>query len=351
MIHNLPTEEHFVILKHDFNLYSFYFHVDKFIYILGPEIIETSSTNELHQKNAYLSENLNTTILNKSNCIYQLVLFSHLIGLPINDQQINNAFENASYMPHFQSAVSYIDLNDEGAHINHSYEIALKSAVLLGNDTQIHDIFTKLMTSGRIGILSQEGSIRSIKNWGIIIISVILRSVIDAGMDYDMAYTLNDEYVRNLEILPSFNKVISEIEISLKDMSNRVLNLKNENLSKNVRLVYQHIINSPETTVSVSELSYHLNISPHYLSTIFKKEIGITIPQFKILIKVNRAMQLIMTTNLSLATIANTLNFSDQAHLTREFKKRVRVAPSKLKKNPYLVKNWNIYDFININIG
>jgi AraC-like DNA-binding protein len=115
--------------------------------------------------------------------------------------------------------------------------------------------------------------------------------------------------------------------------------------------VYQHIINSPETTVSVSELSYHLNISPHYLSTIFKKEIGITIPQFKILIKVNRAMQLIMTTNLSLATIANTLNFSDQAHLTREFKKRVRVAPSKLKKNPYLVKNWNIYDFININIG
>ncbi|WP_425241335.1 helix-turn-helix domain-containing protein [Weissella paramesenteroides] len=74
-------------------------------------------------------------------------------------------------------------------------------------------------------------------------------------------------------------------------------------------------------------------------------------PQFKILIKINRVIQLIMTTNLSLAVIANTLNFSDQAHLTREFKNKVGIVPSKLKKNPYLVQNWNIYDFININIG
>lgn len=278
-------------------------------------------------------------------------MFSNLVGVNIREDDINAEFINAQYFPQFQNKLAHINLNEEGAHINHSYEIALKSAVLLGNDELIHDIFTKLLNSGRIGILSNEGSIRSIKNWGIIVISVILRSVIDAGMDYDQAYTLNDEYVRNLEILSSFNKVISEIEISLKDMSQRVLKLKNENLSKSVRNVYQYIINSPETTISVSEISYQLDISTHYLSTLFKNEVGVSIPQFKILIKINRAIQLIMTTNLSLAVIASTLNFSDQAHLTREFKNKVGFVPSKLKKNPYLVQNWNIYNFININIG
>lgn len=351
MIKHLPKDKNFVILRHDLNLFSFYFHTSQYIYILGPEVIESANTNELHQKNVFLSQNLNTTILDRKECYYQLLMFSNLVGVNIREDDINAEFINAQYFPQFQNKLAHINLNEEGAHINHSYEIALKSAVLLGNDELIHDIFTKLLNSGRIGILSNEGSIRSIKNWGIIVISVILRSVIDAGMDYDQAYTLNDEYVRNLEILSSFNKVISEIEISLKDMSQRVLKLKNENLSKSVRNVYQYIINSPETTISVSEISYQLDISTHYLSTLFKNEVGVSIPQFKILIKINRAIQLIMTTNLSLAVIASTLNFSDQAHLTREFKNKVGFVPSKLKKNPYLVHNWNIYNFININIG
>lgn len=351
MIKHLPKDKNFLILRHDSNLFSFYFHTDQYMYILGPEVIESKDTNELHQKNVFLSQNLNTTILDKQKCYSQILLFSNLIGVTIDTDDIKTGFKSSHYFPQFQNKLTHINFNEEGAHINHLYEIALRSAVLLGNDTLIHEIFTKLLNSGRIGILSNEGSVRSIKNWGIIVISVILRSVIDAGMDYDQAYTLNDEYVRNLEILSSFNRVISEIEISLKDMSQRVLKLKNEKLSKSVRYVFQYIINSPETTISVSELSYQLDISTHYLSTLFKKEVGISIPQFKILIKINRVIQLIMTTNLSLAVIANTLNFSDQAHLTREFKNKVGIVPSKLKKNPYLVQNWNIYDFININIG
>ncbi|MBS1006694.1 hypothetical protein JK163_10415 [Levilactobacillus brevis] len=63
---------------------------------------------------------------------------------------------------------------------------------MLGDAAAIHDTFIGLLNSGRIGILSDQGRIRSVKNWGIICVSVTLRSAISAGIDYDQAYSLND---------------------------------------------------------------------------------------------------------------------------------------------------------------
>ncbi|MGV7309190.1 helix-turn-helix transcriptional regulator, partial [Mycobacterium kansasii] len=80
--------------------------------------------------------------------------------------------------------------------------------------------------------------------------------------------------------------------------------------------------------MTIPQISNQLGLSPHHLSTLFKREVGVSITRFKLLVKLNRAIQLIHTTNLPLSEIAAALHFADQSHLTREFKTFVGVSPS-----------------------
>ncbi|MGP4118151.1 helix-turn-helix domain-containing protein, partial [Levilactobacillus zymae] len=81
--------------------------------------------------------------------------------------------------------------------------------------------------SGRMGIRPFRGRVRSDKNGGVICGSVTLRAAIEAGMDDDQAYSLNDEYIRTLEHLGSFDEVMQQIEEILVDMATRVQHLHN----------------------------------------------------------------------------------------------------------------------------
>lgn len=354
MFRHIPKQNGFVILRHSQTLFTFCFVKDDTAYLIGPEIINNTQADEhlnLNPKMIFLSNSLNTTILEKFQCYQQIMFFSQLIDLPVDTLAIDEAFNHTIPSNQLDDIIATVNLNDDGVHISYVYERALKSAVMLGDPSSIHSAFVSLINSGRIGILSDKGQIRSIKNWGIICVSVTLRAAINAGIDYDQAYSLNDQYVMTIESLTAFDDVMHKIEAILKDMAFRVQYLKNVHLSKDIRYIYQAILNSPETKLTVTELSERLGISAHYLSSRFKKEVGVSISHFKILIKINRAIQLIATTNLPISDIAAKLNFADQAHLSREFKSLVGVSPSVARKNPHFTEGWNMYDFMNINVG
>lgn len=354
MLKHMPKRDGFLILEHTQTLFTFCFVKNDIIYLIGPEIInynESGKRLNLNSKIIYLSKQLNTTILDKQQCYQQILFFSQLIKLPVRLENIDSAFERAIPSDQLDDTIAAVTFNDDGVHISYLYERALKAAVVLGDPSAIHSAFMALINSGRIGILSDKGKLRSIKNWAIIVVSVTLRSAINAGVDYEQAYSLNDQYVRTIESLTAFDDVMQKIEEILKDIARRVRLLRNVHLSKDIRYIYQIILDSPEIKLTVPELANQLGWSPHYLSTLFKQEVGVSISRFRILVKINRVIQLMLTTNLPLSEIAAQLNFSDQAHLCRDFKALVGVGPNKARKNPHYTENWNMYDFMNINIG
>ncbi|EHO52471.1 helix-turn-helix domain-containing protein [Lentilactobacillus kisonensis] len=354
MLKRIPKRDSFTVLCHTQTLFTFCFIKEDLVYLIGPEVINYNQEDKhlnLNSKIIYLSKRLNTAILEKNNCYQQILFFSQLIGLPIDNQTIDLAFQRAIPSRQLDDIITAVNFNDDGVHISYVYERALKAAIMLGDPSSIHSTFLALINSGRIGILSDKGRLRSVKNWGIICVSVTIRSAINAGIDYDQAYSLNDQYVRTIESLNAFDDVMNKIEEILKDMARRVQQLRNVHLSKDIRYIYQIILDSPEANLTVPELSNQLGLSSHYLSTLFKKEVDVSISRFKILVKINRVIQLISTTNLPLSEIAAKLNFADQAHLSRDFKALVGVCPMTARKNPHFTEGWNLYDFLGINVG
>lgn len=69
-----------------------------------------------------------------------------------------------------------------------------------------------------------------------------------------------------------------------------------------------------------------------YLSNIFSEVKGITIQQFIIVHKIERAKELLLYDELNLTEISYKLNYSSVAHLSNQFKKVTGLSPSHFKQ-------------------
>jgi AraC-like DNA-binding protein len=69
-----------------------------------------------------------------------------------------------------------------------------------------------------------------------------------------------------------------------------------------------------------------------YLSNIFSEVKGITIQQFIIIHKIERAKELMLYDELNLTEISYKLNYSSVAHLSNQFKKVTGLTPSHFKQ-------------------
>ncbi len=100
---------------------------------------------------------------------------------------------------------------------------------------------------------------------------------------------------------------------------------------KNVIIEMVHYSDEfPKTNYS-DYISEKLNHDYTYLSNIFSEVKGITIQQFIIIHKIERAKELMLYDELNLTEISYKLNYSSVAHLSNQFKKITGLTPSHFK--------------------
>ncbi|MBR8838126.1 MAG: helix-turn-helix transcriptional regulator [Stigonema ocellatum SAG 48.90 = DSM 106950] len=95
----------------------------------------------------------------------------------------------------------------------------------------------------------------------------------------------------------------------------RLMEYINEHLDKNLGL---------------SELAALVQMSPHYFSQLFKQSTGMTPHQYVIRRRVERAKELILQGEMTMAEIAHNVGFANQSHLNLHFKRLLGVTPKKI---------------------
>jgi AraC-like DNA-binding protein len=88
-----------------------------------------------------------------------------------------------------------------------------------------------------------------------------------------------------------------------------------------------------------SLLADRMNLSYSYLSRIFSEETHISIENYMIQQRIERAKQLIMENRHTITEIAWKLNYSSVAHLSNQFKKITGLTPTLFQK---IIKNRNV---------
>ncbi|KAA2243807.1 helix-turn-helix transcriptional regulator [Chitinophaga agrisoli] len=90
-------------------------------------------------------------------------------------------------------------------------------------------------------------------------------------------------------------------------------------------------ISEPEK-LRVDHLAAQFNLSANYVGEYFRKFTGETLQQYIMLYRIKLVQQRLVNSALTVSQIADELGFTDESHLSRQFRKYVGMAPAEYRK-------------------
>ena len=85
--------------------------------------------------------------------------------------------------------------------------------------------------------------------------------------------------------------------------------------------------------IKLSDIAFAVNLSPNYLHTRFRNEVGITPREYLIDCRLKKACELLSTTSKQISEIAEKCGFCNQQYLTLLFKKKYNITPIAYRKD------------------
>ncbi|ANE45727.1 hypothetical protein SY83_04780 [Paenibacillus swuensis] len=129
-----------------------------------------------------------------------------------------------------------------------------------------------------------------------------------------------------LESFDDVAKLISEMIRQLVDMLHM-----GKPLHKSVVLAKQYMEANYRHNLTVESVSKEIFVSPNYLSTLFKQEMGIRFLDYLHQYRIQQAKALLLDTDMKIYHVAKSCGYNDEKHFTKMFKKWTGVNPSEFK--------------------
>jgi AraC-like DNA-binding protein len=120
--------------------------------------------------------------------------------------------------------------------------------------------------------------------------------------------------------------ILLEISSIVPDIEKRLVALRR------LKGVLEYIEENLDTKITIATLASICCLSPHRFCTLFKEIMACPPHQYLLKIRLQKAMQLLSTSNTPVSDIAKRLGFFDQPHFTRLFKTTTGLTPTNYRK-------------------
>lgn len=167
------------------------------------------------------------------------------------------------------------------------------------------------------------------------IVSCLTRLMQQQDMNVEEVFDSRETYA---DLFSGFQRSeeFSSVLIKIAERMHDVMNRERDNTTRKVileakRYIQEHYQN-PD--LSVEMMCRQLHMSPAYFSTIFKKETGQTYIAYLTELRLNKAVELLNTTNDKTYVIAQKVGYQEQNYFSYVFKKRFGVSPTRYRNAP-----------------
>lgn len=223
-------------------------------------------------------------------------------------------------------------------HSAYEQEILFYQAVRDADFTYIKDHYTPFSDT-KMGTLSKD-RLRNLKYHLIISIALITRFCMEGGMESEDAYTLSDIYIRECDECRDSDEISLLHQKMIYDFTQRMVDVRSESIrSVSIVQCIEYICEHLHEKIVLNEIASHLNLNPAYLSSLFKKEMGVPLFTFIKRKKVEAAENFLTFSNYSSVDISNYLSFSSHSYFIRVFKEVTGLTPEMYRKK-YFKQNW-----------
>lgn len=210
-------------------------------------------------------------------------------------------------------------------------ENELIDAVSKGLTHKAEMIFANISTENVLESRVSD-SLRNTKNF-LIILNTLLRKGAEQGKVHP--YHI-DVVSSDLALKIEATQNLSECDDLLKYMVKKYCRLVNKHSQRNYSLLIQKVITQIESDIasdlSLNSLAKIFNVNPSYLSTLFKKEVDCTLTDYVGKIRIERAKELLVSSNIQIQNIAQRCGMLDVNYFTKIFKKYTCVTPKKYRE-------------------
>ena len=191
----------------------------------------------------------------------------------------------------------------------------------------------ELIKKTGLGKLSED-PVQNIKYHFIITAALAARYCIEGGMDLSTAYSLSDFYIQKADACKTAKEVSDLHPIMCLDYTKRMRSLSKEKISSNYIIkCIDYIYDNLHSRITIEDLSHYINLSPAYLSKLFKKEVGISISEYIRQQKIETAKNMLKFSDISIALISSILAFPSQSYFSEIFKSITGLTPSAYRKH------------------
>lgn len=212
----------------------------------------------------------------------------------------------------------------------YAYENQLMEAVSKG---QIHKAdllltnFTSFSFENRLA-----DPIRNIKNY-CIIMNTLLRKAAESGGVHPLHLDMNSSaYAARIEQIHSLETVPLLMSDMFRDYCQLVRKHSSKNYSPPVQKALLYIEANLTENLNLRMLAETLNVSPSYLSSLFRKETGQTLTEHINQRRIRHAMHLLKTTRLQVQTVAQHCGIMDVQYFSKVFKRIAGTTPKQYRE-------------------
>lgn len=189
-----------------------------------------------------------------------------------------------------------------------------------------------VMSEEATGVLSKSSLLRSQKNLGIVAIAIATRAAIDGGLYSEIAFSLSDRYIQRIEEVSAVKELEHLQMEAIFTFASKVQDVQRQSYTTTVTACRNYIYANRFEKITHEEIAKAVQLSPGYLSVLFKKEVGLSVGEYIQKIKIEEAKNLIAYTSASLSEISSLLQFTDQSYFTKIFKKIEGCTPRQYKE-------------------
>lgn len=219
---------------------------------------------------------------------------------------------------------------------HHSYEMEQQviAAIIKGDIDKTLEYAQQGDSFSYKDILAPQ-PLRAQKNMSISMVAVVSRAIIEHGADAETVFFLSDYFLNEIELANSSKELEKLLYQMITEYCRIAKEAKTRHHSVFIKKCLQLVNNRIYEKCTVQGIADSLNLSPDYLSVLFRKEMGTGLYSYILNTKIEEAKSLLDNGSYSISEVGEMLGFCSGAYFSNVFKKLTGFCPKdyRSKKN------------------
>lgn len=222
--------------------------------------------------------------------------------------------------------------------IEKRYEIenGLLQGISTGNELMAQEYLRKAGESSALYVWRLKDELRDYKNYIITLNSICRKAVEATGIHPIYIDSISNTVVVDIEKSLNKEQCDTVVKRLIQSYCHLVREMNHRTYSPIIQKILAYIDTDLQEDLSLNKFAAHLNVNASYLSTLFSKEVGMSLSEYVNQCRVKYAQLLLTSSDFPIKVIAERCGYQDIHYFCRVFKKLCKLTPKAYRDSQFL---------------